>query len=107
MAEGTPFQRAETQVGGGGKKVSATAFRTKKSDYPEMLRAALAAARGEIPVGGRLAWEVGLPSTWHHDLDAKVAVGFPDWDVRQGRFHLDYSGEFPELELFAGRRCLF
>ena len=40
MAEGTPFQRAETQVGGGGKKVSATAFRTKKSDYPEMLRAA-------------------------------------------------------------------
>lgn len=78
-----------------------------QQEYPEMLRAALAAARGEIPVGGRLAWEVGLPSTWHHDLDAKVAVGFPDWDVRQGRFHLDYSGEFPELELFAGRRRLF
>jgi hypothetical protein len=75
--------------------------------YSEMLGAAFDAARGETPVGGRLAWEVGLPDTWHHDQDAKLAVGFPDWDVRQGRFHLDYSGEFPELELFAGRRRLF
>ena len=80
---------------------------TLQSEYPEMLSAAFSAARGETPVGGRLAWEVGLPDTWHHDQDAKLAIGFADWDVRQGRFHLDYSGEFPELELFAGRRRLF
>ncbi|MCH1439914.1 MAG: hypothetical protein L7W43_09665 [Rubripirellula sp.] len=79
---------------------------TLQAEYPEMLNAALSAARGEKPVGGRLAWEVGLPETWHHDQDAKLAIGFADWDVRQGRFHLDYSGEFPELEIFAGRRRL-
>lgn len=80
---------------------------TLQNEYPEMLNAAFSAARGETPVGGRLEWEVGLPETWHHDQNAKLAVGFADWDVRQGRFHLDYSGEFPELELFAGRRRLF
>ncbi|MCH2119171.1 MAG: hypothetical protein MK161_15890 [Pirellulales bacterium] len=80
---------------------------TLQSEYPETLKAAFAAARGETPVGGRLAWEVGLPDTWHHDKDAKLAVGFADWDVRQGRFHLDYSGEVPEFELLAGRRRLF
>ncbi len=80
---------------------------TLQSEYSDTLNAAFAAARGETPVGGRLAWEVGLPETWHHDHDAKLAIGFADWDVRQGRFHLDYSGEVPELELFAGRRRLF
>ncbi len=80
---------------------------TLQNVCPEVLNAAFSAARGETPVGGRLAWEVGLPGTWHHDRDAKLAIGFADWDVRQGRFHLDYSGEFPELELFAGRRRLF
>lgn len=75
--------------------------------FPDSLSSAFAASRGESPVGGRLAWEVGLPVTWHHDHDAKLAVGFPDWDVRQGRFHLDYSGEMPTLEIFAGRRRLF
>ena len=78
-----------------------------QDEYPETLSSAFSAARGETPQGGRLAWEVGLPDTWHHDYDAKWAIGFADWDVRQGRFHLDYSGEYPELELFAGRRRLF
>ena len=64
---------------------------------------AFAAACGEVPVGGRLAWEVGLPESWHHDRDAKLAVGFPEWDVRRGRFHLDYSGEHVRFELFSGR----
>ena len=80
---------------------------TLQNEYPEMLDAGFSAACGESPVGGRLVWEVGLPETWHHDRNAKLAVGFAEWDVRQGRFHLDYSSEFPELELFAGRRRLF
>ena len=80
---------------------------TLQAEHAEVLGSAFAAARGETPVGGRLAWEVGLPDTWHHDRDTKLAVGFPDWDVRQGRFHLDYSSENPQLEVFAGRRRLF
>lgn len=80
---------------------------TLQEEHHELLGSAFSAACGESPVGGRLAWEVGLPRTWHHDRDAKVAVGFPEWDVRQGRFHLDYSGENPHLELLAGRRRLF
>jgi hypothetical protein len=80
---------------------------TLRHEHAELLGSGLAAACGESPLGGRLAWEVGLPETWHHDRDAKLAVGFPEWDVRQGRFHLDYSSENPKLELFAGRRRVF
>ena len=80
---------------------------TLRQDHAERLGSGLAAACGEPPVGGRLAWEVGLPETWHHDRDAKLAVGFPEWDVRQGRFHLDYASEIPQLEVVAGRRRVF
>jgi hypothetical protein len=76
-------------------------------EHAEALGPAFAAACGEAPVGGRLAWEVGLPKSFHHDREAKLAVAFPEWDVRRGRFHLDYSREDPWLELFAGRRKVF
>ncbi len=70
---------------------------------PESLRPALAAALGETQSGGRLAWEVCLPQAFHHSEDAKIAVMFPDWDVRRGRIHLDYSGQDNQIEVFAGR----
>jgi len=76
-------------------------------EHAEALGPAFAAACGEAPVGGRLAWEVGLPKSFYHDREAKLAVGFPEWDVRRGRFHLDYSRQDPWLELFAGRRKVF
>jgi len=70
---------------------------------PECLSGAIKAALGETPVGGRLAWQVTLPEAMHHDSDAKIAVMFPDWDVRRGRTHIDYSGEEVEVEIFSGR----
>jgi hypothetical protein len=75
--------------------------------HPDSLEACFEAACGGRPTGGRLAWEVGLPETWHHDRDARLAIGFAQWDVRQGRFHLDYGAENPRFELFAGRRKVF
>lgn len=70
---------------------------------PETLEPAVAAALGESRSGGRLAWEVSLPEAMQHDEDAKVAVLMPEWDVRRGRMHIDYSSEDTRLELFAGR----
>lgn len=70
---------------------------------PDALRPAVAAALGESQSGGRLAWEVCLPEAFHHSEKAKVAVMFPDWDVRRGRMHIDYSGDQVQLELYAGR----
>ncbi len=70
---------------------------------PEALQPAIAAALGETQSGGRLAWEVCLPEAFHHSEEAKIAVMFPDWDVRRGRMHIDYSGQEPHVELFAGR----
>lgn len=70
---------------------------------PEALEPAVAAALGTSQSGGRLAWEVSLPPAYHHSDDAKVAVMLPEWDVRRGRLHVDYSSNDPTLELFAGR----
>ncbi len=70
---------------------------------PETLPSAFAAALGKTHAGGRLAWQVMLPDAMHHDPDAKVAVMFPDWDVRRGRTHIQYSGDQVNLEIFAGR----
>jgi hypothetical protein len=70
---------------------------------PDTLKPAIAAALGKSQSGGRLAWEVCLPDAFHHDEDAKVAVMFPDWDVRRGRIHLDYEDQDNRLELWAGR----
>ena len=70
---------------------------------PESIGPAVAASLGAKPSGGRLAWEVDLPETMHHDPEAKLAVMFADWDVRRGRTHIDYSGEEVRIEVFAGR----
>ena len=70
----------------------------------DTLGPAFSAAKGEPHAEGRLAWEVGLPKTIHHDTQSRVVVAFPDWDVRRGRYHFDYSGDEAHLELFAGRR---
>lgn len=70
---------------------------------PEALEPAIAAALGRTQSGGRLAWQVSLPEAYHHGEEAKIAVMFPDWDVRRGRVHLDYGDADPNLELFAGR----
>ncbi|MCG8651454.1 MAG: hypothetical protein MI861_16555 [Pirellulales bacterium] len=73
---------------------------------PEALQPAIAAALGKTQSGGRLAWEVCLPEAFHHDSDAKIMVMFPEWDVRRGRTHLDYSGDQTRLEIFSGRTPL-
>lgn len=73
---------------------------------PETLRPATSAALGKSQSGGRLAWEVCLPDAFHHHEEAKVAVMFPDWDVRRGRIHLDYGGQDNRLELLAGRAAV-
>lgn len=72
----------------------------------ECLTGALTAALGQMPSGGRLAWQVSLPEAMHHDGDAKVAVMFPDWDVRRGRTHIDYSSDDVRVEIFAGRKMV-
>jgi hypothetical protein len=69
----------------------------------EGLTPAFSAALGATQTGGRLVWQVDLPETLHHDPRAKTAVMFPDWDVRRGRTHLDYSRDDVRFELFAGR----
>lgn len=69
----------------------------------EALSPAIAAALGATQSGGRLAWQVDLPETFHHDPHAKLSVMFADWDVRRGRTHVDYSGEDVRIEVFAGR----
>ncbi|WP_145170025.1 hypothetical protein [Rubripirellula lacrimiformis] len=73
---------------------------------PESLKPAFDAATGKTQTGGRLAWEVSLPETMWHDADAKIAVMLPEWDVRKGRTHVDYSGENVAIEMFAGRAKL-
>jgi len=70
---------------------------------PQALAPAISAALGARQTGGRLVWQVDLPATMHHHSDAKIAVMFPDWDVRRGRTHVDYSREHVRLEVFAGR----
>ncbi len=69
----------------------------------ETLKPAMAAALGEGQTGGRLAWEVSLPESMWSDPDSKLAILLPEWDVRRGRTHLDYSGENVSLEIFSGR----
>ena len=101
----------------GGTAFSSASKKAMRDDYaksglmknatrldPDSLGPAYAAARGEPHGESRLVWEVALPDAIHHDAQAQVAIGFPEWDVRRGRFHLDYSGEDIQLELFAGRR---
>lgn len=70
---------------------------------PQSLKPAMDAALGATQTGGRLAWQVALPEALHHDPHAKLAIMIPDWDVRRGRTHIDYSGEEVRIEVSAGR----
>ncbi len=84
-------------LAGGGLIEHATSFDA------ESLEPAMAAALGASHTGGRLAWEVSLPETMWHDAVAKIAVLLPEWDVRRGRTHIDYSGDNVAIEVYAGR----
>ncbi|MGI9472092.1 MAG: hypothetical protein ACR2NZ_11195 [Rubripirellula sp.] len=101
----------------GGTAFSSASPKTMKVDYTraglietaigldaESLGPAFSAAKGEPHVESRLVWEVALPDSIHHDRQSQIAIAFPEWDVRRGRFHLDYSGEEIRLEVFGGRR---
>ena len=90
-------KQVKDDLGANGLLAAATEF------DPESLSDAMKAALGKTPVGGRLTWQANLPETLHHDADAKLAVMFPDWDVRRGRTHVDYSAEEVQLEVFSGR----
>lgn len=84
-------------VTAGGLLDAATSF------DPESLEPAMAAALGASHTGGQLAWEVCLPEAMWHDNAAKLAVMLPEWDVRRGRTHVDYSGENVAIEIYGGR----
>jgi len=70
------------------------------------LRPAMKAALGKSRSGGRLAWQVSLPESMHLCEGAKLAVLMPEWDVRRGRTHLDFSGDDVWLEIFGGRETM-
>lgn len=67
------------------------------------LTPAVSAALGESRSGGRLAWQVALPESMLACEQARLALLLPEWDVRRGRIHLDYTDETCDLELFGGR----
>ena len=74
---------------------------------PESFGPAIAATLGKARSGGRLAWQVSLPEAMLHDEQAGRAILMPDWDVRRGRFNLDYSTDTVQCELVAGRKLAF
>lgn len=69
----------------------------------ESLKPAIEAALGATPTGGRLTWQISLPESMQHDDDSRLAALLPDWDVRRGRTHIDYSTSDTRVELHAGR----
>ena len=73
----------------------------------DSLAPAMSAARGKSQTGGRLVWEVSLPESMHHCDEAKLAVMMPEWDVRRGRTHIDYSRRDIRLEMFSGKTRVF
>ena len=73
----------------------------------DSLTPAINAARGKSQTGGRLVWEVSLPEAIQHCEEAKLAVIMPEWDVRRGRTHIDYSGKEIQMEMFAGKSTVF
>ncbi len=72
----------------------------------ETLSPSVSAALGESRSGGKLAWQVSLPEAMQHSDNAKFAVMLPEWDVRRGRVHIDYSGEDTAIEMFVGKHQL-
>ena len=73
---------------------------------PDTVSVAMKAALGKSHSGGRLVWEVSLPESMQHCDEAKLAVLLPEWDVRRGRMHVDYSGPEVRLEMFSGKSQL-
>lgn len=69
----------------------------------ETLKPAMSAALGKSQSGGRLVWEISLPEAVHHCDQSKLAVLMPEWDVRRGRVHLDYSDKNFRIEMLAGK----
>ncbi len=72
----------------------------------ESLAPATEAALGQSQSGGRLAWEISLPSAFWNEPDTKLAALLPEWDVRRGRTVLDYSTDHPRIEMFSGKTCV-
>ena len=70
---------------------------------PETLKPAMNAALGKSQTGGRLVWEISLPESMNHCEDANLAVILPEWDVRRGRTHINYSGKQVSVELYGGK----
>lgn len=78
-------------------------FDAMKTLAPKLLGPAVDATVGVSHTGGKLAWAVSLPeSLWHSEL-AGAATMLPEWDVRRGRTHVDYSGEDFLVEVEYGR----
>ena len=67
------------------------------------LTPAVEAAMGISKSRGRLAWQVRLPEPMLYSAQARLALMLPEWDVRRGRIHIDYSGDQFRLQVFAGR----
>ncbi len=106
---------AATRVGGTAAMSTATARDVRddtitgglldhaKMFDPETLGPAIDAASGKVKSGGKLAWQISLPeSFWHSELGG-TAIFLPEWDVRRGRMHLDYSGEDVRLQIDSGK----
>ncbi len=71
---------------------------------PDTLGPAFSAALGESRSHGKLAYQVSLPEAMQHSEESKIAVMMPDWDVRRGRVHVDYSKDETHIDMFAGRQ---
>ena len=73
---------------------------------PSTLKPAMQAALGKETEGGRLAWEIALPETLQVSEEGSLAVLMPEWDVRRGRTHIDFSGNDTSIEIFGGKSCV-
>ena len=72
----------------------------------ETLAPAIEAALGKKPTGGRLAWEVSLPTALHHEPDNKLITMQCEWDIPHAKVVLDYSREDVRLEISAGKKLV-
>ena len=72
----------------------------------DTLAPAIDAALGKKPTGGRLAWEISLPTAMHHESDNKLIAMQCEWDVPHAKVVLDYSGEDIVIEISAGKKLV-
>jgi len=70
---------------------------------PESLGPAIDAASGRSHSGGRLAWQISLPESFCHSELGGTAILLPEWDVRRGKMHVDYSQREVRVRLDAGK----